>query len=71
MKNKFVIIIILIVIHLLKKYKYQAIINNPLIPASIANILNNDDVLVNRIPDLSEMDDFDNLELNNEEDDLK
>ena len=64
-------IIILIVIHLLKKYKYQAIINNPLIPASIANILNNDDVLVNRIPDLSEMDDFDNLELNNEEDDLK
>lgn len=56
---------------MLKKYKYQAIINNPLIPGAIINILNNDDVLVNRIPDLSEMDDFDNLELDNEEDDLK
>lgn len=69
-------IIILIAVAVLKKYRYNAILNNNKIPAFVIDILNNDDVICERIPkkivtlpELNDMDDFENIELDDSESD--
>jgi hypothetical protein len=67
-------IIILIVIHLAKKFVYKEIIEDSELPAIVIDLLNNEDVISQREPkkiatmaELNEMDDFDNIVLEDEE----
>ncbi len=68
-------IIILIAVHLLKKFRYAAIMSSDKLPVMLINILNNEDVLASRQSsrkdadaeaELDEMNDFDSIELGDE-----
>jgi hypothetical protein len=66
-------IIILVAVYLLKRFKYREILECSKLPPLLVDMLNNDDVLTPRVmredtesDELEEMDDFDNIELNNE-----
>jgi hypothetical protein len=67
-------IIILIVIHLARKFVYKEILEDSDLPAIVIDLLNNEDVISQREPkkiatmaELNEMDDFDNIVLEDEE----
>jgi uncharacterized membrane protein YfhO len=67
-------IIILIVIHLARKFVYKEILEDSDLPAIVIDLLNNEDVVTQREPrkiaamaELNEMDDFDNIVLEDEE----
>jgi uncharacterized membrane protein YfhO len=67
-------IIILVVIHLAKKFVYKELLEDSELPVVVINLLNNEDVVTHRESDedetmseLNEMDDFDNIVLEDEE----
>jgi hypothetical protein len=67
-------IIILVVIHLARKFVYKEIIEDSELPAIVIDLLNNEDVVTQHEPkkietmaELNEMNDFDNIVLEDEE----